>query len=190
MHMKLLEELYRQGKGILGDVTDEHLEKIAGTLAGAGKVYILGIGHSGMFGRIFCMKLNHVGLRAYTVFDEVNPPMDPGDVFVAISQSGETATVISLVDKAKRIGASVVGVTSAGSSRLVEKSDHLILLSGIDPAVPVDALSFMGSGDDQNVLGCVFGFTTYVIFYSLTAMIAEMRGETPASIDARHANLQ
>jgi 6-phospho-3-hexuloisomerase len=143
-----------------------------------------------MFGRIFCMKLNHVGLKAYTVFDEVNPPMDPEDVFVAISQSGETATVIALVEKVKKIGASVVGVTSAGSSRLAAKSDHLLLLSRIDPAVPVDALSFLGTGEDQNVLGCIFGFTTYVVFYSLAGMIAEMRGETPASIDARHANLQ
>jgi 6-phospho-3-hexuloisomerase len=190
MHTILLDELYRQGMGILGGVTDDQLEDAARRLCGAEKIYVLGIGHSGMFGRILCMKLNHAGLRAYTVFDEINPPIEAGDVFIAISQSGETATILSLADKAIKIGASVLGVTSDGASRLAKKAEHIILLGKIDATVPVDALSFLGTGNDQNVLGCIFGFNIYVLFYALIAAIAGIRGETPESIDARHANLQ
>jgi len=64
------------------------------------------------------MKLNHVGLQAYTVFDEINPPFDGDDLFIAISQSGETKTILALAEKAKKLGGSVLGVTSVRQSTL------------------------------------------------------------------------
>jgi len=41
------------------------------------------------------MKLDHTGIKAYTVFDEINPPFNRKDLFIAISQSGETQTIIT-----------------------------------------------------------------------------------------------
>ncbi|MFW6181015.1 MAG: SIS domain-containing protein [Spirochaetota bacterium] len=190
MHLQLLEDFHRQGKGILGRVSDEHLQRLARRLAEADKVFVLGIGHSGMFGRIFCMKLNHVGVRAYSVFDEVNPPFGKGDLFVAISQSGETGTVLALVDKAKKLGGEVLGVTSGEASTLAGRADHLLVLQKYDQSAGIGALGFLGDSRSQNVLGSLFGFTIYVVFYALAGMIAGIRGETAGSIDQRHATLQ
>jgi 6-phospho-3-hexuloisomerase len=190
MHLQLLEDFYRQGRGILGRVSDEHLQRLARRLAEADKVFVLGIGHSGTLGRIFYMKLNHVGVRAYSVFDEVNPPFGKGDLFVAISQSGETGTVLALADKAKKLGGEVLGVTSGETSTLAGTSDHLLVLEKTDQSAGIDALGFLGDTRNQNLLGSLFGFNIYIIFYALVGMVAGIRGETARSIDGRHATLQ
>ena len=77
LHHNILDELYGNSKEVLE------------------KIYVLGIGHSGGFGKILSMQLNHVGLRAYTVFDEINPPFKKGNLYIAISQSGETKTIVA-----------------------------------------------------------------------------------------------
>ena len=94
LYIQILEELYRNTKDIFKKIRNDALKKIISILMRAKKIYVLGIGHSGMFGKILSMKLNHVGLKAFTVFDEINPPFEKDDVFVAISQSGETSTIV------------------------------------------------------------------------------------------------
>ena len=75
---QMLKEFYQNGCGVLEKVYENEMTHAADTVLQAKKIYVLGIGHSGFFGRIFAMKLNHVGLRAYSEFDEINPPFGGG----------------------------------------------------------------------------------------------------------------
>ena len=187
---EILDEFYKNSKKILDTVDKNNMIEIASTLLKARKIFILGIGHSGMFGKILSMKLNHVGLRAFTVFDEINPPFTPEDIFIAISQSGETSTIISLAEKAKKIGGKIIGITSNRESSLIKLADNSLIIEKIAKNTSLEALGTLGDAQNQNLLGALFGFNLYVIFYTLVIMIAQKRGETPESINRRHANLQ
>ena len=190
LYLQILDECYENAKGVLEAVEEKNVENIVSTILKAKKIYVLGIGHSGMFGKIFAMKLNHVGLRAYTVFDEINPPFEKDDLFIAISQSGETSTIISLAQKAKKLGGKVIGITSVSESTLGRVSDLLLKLDKYAEGVNFSALSAIGDTKNQNLLGLLFGLNIYTFFYSIIIMIANEKGETPNSINSRHANLQ
>jgi len=190
LYLQILDECYENAKGVLEAVEEKNVENIVSTILKAKKIYILGIGHSGMFGKIFAMKLNHVGLRAYTVFDEINLPFEKDDLFIAISQSGETSTIISLAQKAKKLGGKVIGITSVSESTLGRVSDSLLKLDKYAEGVKFSALSAIGDTKNQNLLGLLFGLNIYTLFYSIIIMIANEKGETPDSINSRHANLQ
>ena len=190
LYLQVLDECYENAKGVLEAVEEKNVENIISTILKAKKIYVLAIGHSGMFGKIFAMKLNHVGLRAYTVFDEINPPFEKDDLFIAISQSGETSTIISLVQKAKKLGGKVIGITSVSESTLGRVSDSLLKLDKYAEGVNFSALSAIGDTKNQNLLGLLFGLNIYILFYSIIIMIANKKGETPDSINSRHANLQ
>lgn len=190
LYLQILDECYENAKGVLEAVEKKNVENIVSTILKAKKIYVLGIGHSGMFGKIFAMKLNHVGLRAYTVFDEINPPFEKDDLFIAISQSGETSTIISLAQKAKKLGGKVIGITSVSESTLGRVSDSLLKLDKYAEGVKFSALSAIGDTKNQNLLGLLFGLNIYTLFYSIIIMIANEKGETPDSINSRHANLQ
>ena len=146
--------------------------------------------HSGFFGRIFAMKLNHVGLKAYTVFDEINPPFEKEDLFIAISQSGGTKTILALAEKAKKLEGRVLAVTSNRDSVLGRLADAVLVIDKVDEHVKYSVLSKIGNLENQNFLGALFGFNIYILFYTIITMLAENLGESADSINARHANLQ
>lgn len=190
MHIKLLEEFCANAHSTFLKIEDDQLERVISTILNAKKIYVLGIGHSGMFGKILAMKLNHVGLRAYTVFDEINPPFEKGDLFIAISQSGETKTIVALAERAIKLGGKVLGVTSEAQSTLGKISQTVLLIEKNADDVSFDILSLMGDENNQNFLGALFGFNIYVLFYAIVLLLARRLNETPESIDRRHANLQ
>jgi 6-phospho-3-hexuloisomerase len=190
LHLQMLDEFHENTRDVFKKLDEADLRKFTSLIMGAKKIYVLGIGHSGMFGKILAMKLNHVGLKAYTVFDEINPPLEKGDLFVAISQSGETSTIISLAQKAKKLGSKIAVVTSTGESTLGRLSDALLDIEKVSEKVSFEALAAIGDKKNQNLLGLLFGFYIYILFYATVIMIVREKGETPESINARHANLQ
>jgi 6-phospho-3-hexuloisomerase len=189
-HKKVLEEFYRNAEGVLDRIGDKSLQDTVSMILGAQKIYVMGIGHSGMFGKILSMKLNHIGLKAYTVFDEINPPFTENDLLIAISQSGGTATVVTLAEKAKKLGGKVLGITSNEDSALGRMSDRLLKLEKHAGDISFDGLAPIGDKSNQNLLGALFGFNIYILFYTIVIELAEKKGETPDSINVRHANLQ
>jgi 6-phospho-3-hexuloisomerase len=189
-HIKLLEEFCENARSTFSNIDEAQLEKVISAILRAKKIYVLGIGHSGMFGRILAMKLNHVGLRAYTVFDEINPPFEKDDLFIAISQSGETKTIVALAEKAIKLGGRVLCITSEAGSTLAKISETVLLIQKNADDVSFDVLSLMGDKNNQNFLGALFGFNIYILFYTIILMLTRKLNETPESIDRRHANLQ
>ncbi|UCB46393.1 MAG: SIS domain-containing protein [Spirochaetota bacterium] len=190
IHNDILDEFSTNAKIAFEKITENTLHEIITLIISAKKIYVLGIGHSGMFVKILSMKLNHVGLKAYTVFDEINPPFEKDDLFIAISQSGETKTIVALAEKAKTLSGNVLGVTTNSESTLARLSKAVLKIDDVSDGIDFPGLSTLGDKTYQNLTGCLFGFNIYVLFYSLIIMIANERGESPGSIDSRHANLQ
>jgi len=179
LHTDTLMDFHSSANDVFDKIEASQLENAVSLILKAEKIYVLGIGHSGMFGRILSMKLNHVGLRAYTVFDEINPPFNEKDLFIAISQSGETKTILALAHKAKKLGGKVLGVTSVGDSTLGDIADSLICIEKHGRFAEFKALGAIGDTKNQNLLGALFGFNIYVLFYTIIIMLARAKSETP-----------
>ena len=190
MHLKALDEFCANARDAFSRIGGADLEKCVSALRSARKIFVFGVGHSGMFGRVLSMKLNHVGLEAYTAFDEINPPFARGDLLVAISQSGETETVLTLARKAKKLEGKVLGVLSNPDSTLGKLSDALLNVKKVSETAEFPCLGSIGDKKNQNFLGMLFAFNIYILFYVLVFMLARELGESADSIDRRHANLQ
>jgi len=190
LHTDTLTDFHSSARDVFEKIDATQLENTVSLILKAEKIYVLGTGHSGMIGRILSMKLNHVGLRAYTVFDEINPPFGQKDLFIAISQSGETKTIIALAQKAKKLGGKVLGITSVEDSALGNIADSLLCIEKHGRFTEFKALGVIGDIHNQNLLGALFGFNIYVLFYTIIIMLARAKNETPDSINTRHANLQ
>src|SRR5690242_18419180 len=60
----------------------------------ANAIFLLGEGRSGLVGRMFAMRLMHLGKQAYVVGETITPAIGRGDLLIAISGSGETGAVV------------------------------------------------------------------------------------------------
>ena len=129
----MLKEIYEQPKSVLdtfrGRIGANHdfvmlggLYKVLPTLIEAKRIVIVACGtswHAGLVGEYLLEEVARIPVEVEyaSEFRYRNPILGPGDVVMAISQSGETADTLEAVRMAKRIGVPVIGICNVvGSS--------------------------------------------------------------------------
>ena len=66
---------------------------VADALNGAKRIFIAGIGRSGLIGKTFAMRLVHMGFLVYIVGDATTPAIQANDLLVIVTGSGTTKTL-------------------------------------------------------------------------------------------------
>ena len=99
--------------------------------ASKGRVVVTGVGKSGLIGRKITATLTSTGTPALFLHPVEGMHGDVGivmkdDVVIAISNSGETEEVISIIPVVRRIGARLVVFTGNMESTLAKNSDVII----------------------------------------------------------------
>jgi RpiR family carbohydrate utilization transcriptional regulator len=102
------------------ELDPEALDRAIGLLANARKIEFYGLGNSGIVAADAQHKFFRLGVPTVAYSDPHIHGMSatllqPGDVVVAISNTGRTRDLLRSVEYALRAGASVIGITSSGS---------------------------------------------------------------------------
>lgn len=136
----------RDGLGILidaignglGDVFTAAVERIVGA---KGRVIVSGMGKSGHVARKIVATLASTGTPAHYVHPAEASHGDlgmiqPEDVILALSWSGETTELADLIAYAKRFRVPLIAITSNGSSTLGSQADLCLALPRAKEACP------------------------------------------------------
>ena len=174
----------------LEKVDEERIEKVIDEILKVDKIFTLGIGQSGLIGKILAMKLAHLGFSSYVVGDVTTPSLEKNDLLIAISQSGETSTILTLVKKAKSAGGKVIAITSSPESTLSKIADISLVVPAKVEEVEFPVLSLLGDEKHKNMSGALFGMNLFVLFYGIICELAVRTDQSPQKIDSRHANLE
>jgi glucosamine--fructose-6-phosphate aminotransferase (isomerizing) len=131
--MKEIEEQPRAiRQALLQD--DKVLMKMAMTIRRARQVVFVGCGtsrHAALIGRYAFSKIGHIFSEVVmgSEFGYFSESIDKGTVVIAISQSGETADVLSGVREAKANGATIYSLVNVVGSSLARLSDEVLYLN-------------------------------------------------------------
>ncbi|MBC7848578.1 MAG: glutamine--fructose-6-phosphate transaminase (isomerizing) [Chitinophagaceae bacterium] len=134
----MLKEIFEQPQTIY-DCLRGRLDAVEGTITMAGvQNYIGQLTNANRILIVACGTSWHAGLLAEYIFEELcrtpveveyasefryrNPVIHPGDVIIAISQSGETADTLVAIEKAKEQGAIIFGVVNVVGSSIARLS--------------------------------------------------------------------
>ncbi len=121
---------------------DGTFTRAVGTLAACqGRVVVSGMGKSGLVGRKIAATLASTGTPALFVHPAEASHGDlgmivPGDVVLALSNSGETSELADLVAHAARFALPLVAITGRAHSALARAADILLLLPAASEACP------------------------------------------------------
>lgn len=123
----------------------------------SGRVIVTGIGKSGLVGRKIAATLASTGTPAFFLHPAEANHGDLGmvtgdDVVLALSQSGETDEVLSILPSIKRLGAKVVAMTGREQSTLARNADVVLDVAvekeacplGLAPTASTTAMLAMG----------------------------------------------
>jgi arabinose-5-phosphate isomerase len=149
-----------EAEGILGlvDRIDDNFPKMVDLICRSnGRLIISGIGKSGLVGRKIVATLNSTGTRSLFLHPAEAMHGDLGmvdsdDIFIALSNSGETEELNSLIPSIRKIGCTTIAFTGNKTSTLAKQSDIIIDVGvekeacpmGLAPTASSTALLAMG----------------------------------------------
>lgn len=169
---KILDEI----NSILIQVDEKKVEKLVDAILSSERVFVTGLGRSGLVARSFAIRLMHLGLKSLIVGDITTPAIKKGDLLIAISGSGETPIIHHIVTKAKEAEATVYLITAKGEASISKICDNLVLLPESDKRVLP--------------LKSAFEASAYILLDTVVIMIMNKTGITQQEMMERHSNLE
>jgi arabinose-5-phosphate isomerase len=133
-------EIERDSISLLIDRIDERFSKACQILLNCkGRVVVTGMGKSGHIGKKIAATLASTGTPSFFVHPGEASHGDLGmitsnDVVIAISNSGNTSEVVTILPLIKRMGAPLISMTGSSTSILAQEAD-----SNLDVSVETEA---------------------------------------------------
>ena len=117
--------------GLKGRLSDDFVRAVSLLLAVDGRVVVMGMGKSGHVGRKLAATLASTGTPAFFVHPAEASHGDlgmiqPQDVVLAISNSGESDELVAILPLVKRLGAPLVAITGRADSTLARHADAVL----------------------------------------------------------------
>ena len=159
------------------------LEPVVAAIARADRVMLYGCGREGLMMRALAMRLHHLGLDVCMQGDMNAFPLGPGDLFLCAAGPGELATASALCGVAREAGAAVLVVTAEPEGATSALADELLV-------IPAQTMARDVGSDAVLPMGSLFEGAMFLVFEVLVLQLRERLDETPASMRARHTNME
>lgn len=156
---------------------EEAVQEALSLLASAPKVFVYGVGRSGLVGKAFAMRMVQLGLRVFFIGETITPIVEPNDVVVIVSRTGQTMSAIQTANIVRRVGGHVIAVTAQPASKLGRAASLVVpIMEPRDREAPRHA-----------PLGTLFEESTFLFLDVLISLLMEKLGQTEEDMRGRHA---
>ena len=130
-------------RALIARLDERFLAAVSLILACEGRVIVSGIGKSGHIARKIASTLASTGTAAYFVHAAEASHGDlgmvgRGDVFIALSNSGESAELVEILPVVKRLGAKLIAITGKPASTLAREADVNLDAAVAEEACPLN----------------------------------------------------
>ena len=168
----------------LAEVPPEQGEELAEMILRAKRIFAAGAGRSGLAARAFAMRLMHMGLSAYVCGETATPSLQAGDLFLAVSGSGNTATLLCMAEKAKKLGAQLATVTTRPDGAIGRLADLTIRIPAPTRDRPEKDFTSI------QPMGSLFEQSCQLFLDAVVLRLMEKQGSSADEMSGRHANLE
>ncbi|MEM3437267.1 MAG: 6-phospho-3-hexuloisomerase [Nitrososphaerales archaeon] len=182
----------------LSEVSEEEVDKCIELILSRRdkKIFIMGAGRSGLVGRAFALRLLHLGYEVHVLGETLMPSVNKDDLVIAISGSGSTKLVVTAVEAAKRVGATILGITSFPDSPLGKLSDFILQVKGrVMPTKEANgrdyfARQILGLHEPLAPLGTLFEDTCMILLDAMIPILMNKLNLSEEDLGRRHANIE
>ncbi len=165
-------------------INKEKIQELIKLIINNKRVFIAGLGRSGLISKAFAMRLMQIGFTVFIVGETITPAINSGDLLISVSGSGRTANSLNIIKKAKDFGAYRFLITANNDSPMSEIADSFILI----PA----PTKFQSNIDDtgSQLIGSLFEQSTFILFECIIDILSKTLELKRDEIMKRHANLE
>jgi 6-phospho-3-hexuloisomerase len=152
---------------------DRFIESILST----DKIFIYGVGRSGLVAKSFAIRLVQLGLKVFFIGETVTPIVEPNDLVIIISNTGQTMSAVQTANIVRRVGATVVAITSRDTSKLAHAASMVMYLD----------IKTYDKDSELAPLGTVFENSAQIFLDAIVSELAKKMGATESQMRARHS---
>jgi DNA-binding MurR/RpiR family transcriptional regulator len=139
--------------------TPDKIDALAEAIAGASKVFLIGLGEDSVPAQAFAMKLALIGIATVRQTDSVMMSMsvaaaERGDVLIVFSEHGQQPTLYQLCRQFRERHGKVISVTRHTANPLRAHADASLLISAHDERTHVEPLLYQSAL--QHLLDVIF----------------------------------
>ena len=181
----LLEAILGELRVTLAKAEQKAIGSLVDAILRARRLFLAGTGRSGFMVRAFAMRLMHLGLTTYVAGETVTPNIAAGDLLVLGSGSGETASLRSMAEKARKLGVPIALVTASPQSSIGKMADVVVCL----PA-PTPKADTVQAPPSIQPMGTLFEQSLLLFLDLVVLLLMERKGIDSQAMFTRHANLE
>ena len=150
---------------------------------GAGRVFTVGAGRSGLVLRMAAMRLMHLGLNVHVAGDTTTPAIASGDLLLVASGSGTTSGVVKAAETAAKAGARIAAFTTNPDSPLAGLADAVVV-------IPAAQKTDHGTSVSSQYAGSLFEQSLFVVTEAIFQSLWDNDVQPAEELWLRHANLE
>lgn len=151
----------------------------------ADRVFVGGVGRSGLAMRAFAMRLMHLGKPVHVVGDVTTPAITAKDLLILGSGSGSTSSLLLAANKARKLGCRIVLITADPDSVIALVAETVVRIDAPTPK----AESTSGNVSTQP-MGSLFEQSLFILLDAFIMAMMPRLGETEETMFKKHANME
>ena len=185
--------ILRHIEKIMDELDDSEVDQMIGAIRSAKTLFVIGAGRSGLVAKSLAMRLMQLGLDTHVIGEVTTPAVTKGDLFIAVSGSGGTESIITAAKTAKKIDAKVLTITSYPNSPLGEISDVVVTIHGrtkIDDTKNYLKDQITGTHSSLTPMGTLFEDTAMIFFDGIVARLMVDLGKGEEDMKLRHSTVE
>lgn len=178
---QLTKTVIAENVAILNAVDPQEIEALIGEILRAKTIQIYGMGRMQLSARAFAMRLKHMGLDTYVVYDTTTPHIGTGDLL--ITHCAVTNVELNVITCAKQAGARIALLTAHPENEHGQLADLCVLVPGqiFGTGRELPSIQPMASSLEQSL---------FLLVDIVAMMLIERRGVSVAQMQASHTNLE
>lgn len=126
---EILNYLQNAIQNSLETVDSAAVEAMVAALIAPRKIFIYGVGRSGLIAQAFAVRLVQLGFDVHFIGEMTTPIVDSGDLVIIVSNTGETMSAVQTANIVRRVGAEVISITAHPNSKLGHASNIIIQIT-------------------------------------------------------------
>ncbi|MEM4389722.1 MAG: 6-phospho-3-hexuloisomerase [Candidatus Micrarchaeia archaeon] len=173
-------------------ISVQSAEEFITAIMSARRVFVMGMGRSGLVARAFAMRLMHLRLTVFVVGETTTPAIGSGDLLIIVSGSGSTTSVVAIAKKARELGARLAAITSYPDSAVGRLSDVVVKIEGRLPEKRHDYPSRQLAGEHEPLtpMGTLFELATMIFLDTVIEELMLRLGRTEEEMRRTHTQLE
>jgi len=170
-------------RSALAKADEAQVVRLVDAIVNANRVFVGGAGRSLLMMKCFAMRLMHMGVDSHVVGETITPAIEPGDLLIVGSGSGETRTTLAIMQAGKSRGAETACITAHVAAAIPQAADLVLEIhSPITGHAPQPA--------SKQPPGSLFEQCLLVHCEGIVMRLMARLGTTEESMRTRHTKLE